>query len=223
MPLITLPSLLADLIPVGVFIGVSLIIPGRAGFLLGGRPLRLTVDGPVVELTGIGGGLLPADSSLTAAARREAAEEIGCDVRLLPSASTVVVRGPGQPETVTVSGSEMPAAIVFRGYRTPPHAPWHHAHRGDTCLVVFLAELLGCPRPSSELPLLAWLDADTLCASARSDMAFTCLPGALALLSAASCPPANALVRLTDSQEALVLALGAQAVSFYRNIADEFS
>ena len=144
-PTETVTTLLATLAPLGVFVGVSLIIPGPAGFLLGGRPLRVTPAGLVVELTGIGGGLLPTDNSLTAAARREADEEIGCDVRLLECADTVLVRGPGQVETLTLAGSEKPAAIVFRGHRTPPHEPWQRPHQGETCLVVFLAELFEPP------------------------------------------------------------------------------
>ena len=140
-----------------------------------------------MELTGIGGGLELRDESLTAAVRREADEEIGCDVRLLQCADTVLVRRPGLVEPITLTGNELPAAIVFRGHRTPPHSPWHPQHRGDTCLVIFLAELLSCPRPSVELPLLMWLDPETLCAAARTDLPFNSLTGGLMLLAPYAC------------------------------------
>ncbi len=221
-PVQTLTAFLTSLSALGIFIGVSLIIPGPAGFLFGGRPLRAYPSGPVVELTGIGGGVESSDQSITAAAQRETAEEIGSAVRLLPSTSTLVVHGPGQVASITLAGSEMPLAIVFRGYRTPPHEPWHPQHQGETCLVVFLAELLSCPRPSLEIPLLTWLDPETLCAAARADLPFSTLPGELTLLAPAACPPADTLVRLTDSQEALILALEDSALPLYRSIADRF-
>ncbi len=215
----SLSTFLSALTALGVFVGVSLILPGRSGFLLGGRPLRPSAAGPVLELTGIGGGVTHADRSVTDAARREATEEIGCDVRLLPSTTTLIVRDRDHIEIVSFAGAELPAAIVFLGYRTPPHEPWCPEHRGATCLVVFLAELLGCPRPSAELPLLAWLDPETLCAAACADMPFSRLAGGLALLSPAAYPPDGTLVRLTDSQEALILALGDRALPFYRTLA----
>lgn len=222
-PVQTITTFIASLSALGTFIGVSLLIPGRAGFLFGGRPLRTSPAGPVVELTGIGGGVESNDPSLTAAAQREAAEEINCVVRLLPSPNTLLVRGPGRVASIRLTGSENPLAIVFRGYRTPAHEPWHPEHQGDTCLVVFLAELLSCPRPSSEIPLLTWLDPETLCATARADLPFSKLPGELTLLAPAFCPPADALVRLTESQEALILALEDSALPFYQSIADHFS
>jgi 8-oxo-dGTP pyrophosphatase MutT (NUDIX family) len=177
----------------------------------------------VVELTGIGGGLQPSDHSLTDAARREAREEVYSDVRLLPCKGTLWVRGPDQVEKIACAGGERPAAIVFRHHRTPPHQPWHAQHRGETCLVVFLDELLSCPHPTPEVPLLTWLDPETLCAIARTDLPFEALPGRFALLSPRACPPEGTLVRLTDSQESLVLALGIEAEPFYRGIAERYS
>lgn len=219
MPPASLPTFLSALTALGIFVGVSLILPGRSGFLLGGRPLRPSALGPVLELTGIGGGVTHTDRSVTDAARREAVEEIGCDVRLLDSATTLIVRDRDHIETVSFIGAELPVAIVFRGYRTPPHEPWYPEHRGATCLVVFLAELLGCPRPSAELPLLAWLNPETLCAAAHTDLPFSRMSGELSFLSPAACPPGDAPVRLTDSQEALILALGDRALPFYRTLA----
>lgn len=218
----TLASLLAILAPLGVFLGVGLILPGSAGFLYGGRPLRLSPAGPLVELTSIGGGVEPCDASLDAAARREAMEEIQCNVRLLPSADTLVVRRPGQVETVSLEGNEQPAAVVCRRHRTPPHSPWHPQNQGETCIVVFLAELLNCPRPSPEIPFLARLDPETLTALARTDRPFGSLAAGWKMLAPSACPPADTVVRLTDSQEALILALGDRALPFYRSIAARF-
>jgi 8-oxo-dGTP pyrophosphatase MutT (NUDIX family) len=207
----------SDLVPDGVFVGTSLILHRAGWFLYGARPLRAEGSRQVIELTGIGGGIEEEDESLTAGALREAQEEIGCDVRLLPCDETLVVRDRDRVERVTLKGPERPAAIVFRYYRTPPHQPWHQDNRGETCLVVFLAELDGSPWPTMELPALVWLRPIHILETARQDVPWSDLlnSGAQLVQSEEGALPGTAWVRLTDSQEALVLALRDQALPFY--------
>jgi 8-oxo-dGTP pyrophosphatase MutT (NUDIX family) len=212
---------LDELVPTGTFVGTSLILRSGGRLLYGCRAPQFERTRQVVELTGIGGRLEPADASLIAGVRREAQEEIGCDVQVVPSHETVVVRGPGRTERVTLSGAERPAAVVFRRFRTPPHAPWHADHRGEAHLVVFAAELCGDPRPTGELPALAWLSPAHVVATAHHDLPLRqLLDGGASLIESAADPvPRTAWVRLTDSQEALAIALQADAVPFFAALA----
>jgi 8-oxo-dGTP pyrophosphatase MutT (NUDIX family) len=207
---------LSDFVPDEVFVGTSLILHQDGRFLYGIRPPRTEGAHQVIELTGIGGGVEDKDASVTAGALREAQEEIGCDVRLLPCRETIVVRGLGQVERVVLQGQARPAAIVFRRYRTPPHQPWHKNNQGEGCLVVFVGELDGQPRPVMELPALIWLKPAQILETARRDILLDELLNAGAELVQGEEPmPERAWARLADSQEALVLALGDDALLFY--------
>jgi 8-oxo-dGTP pyrophosphatase MutT (NUDIX family) len=174
----------------------------------------------IVELTGIGGGLDEEDESPTAGVLREVEEEIGCDVRLLPCRETLVVRGPDRIERVALRGEGRPIALVFRRSRTPPHQPWRESGQGEICVVVFLAELDGQPRPVAELelPALLWLKPAHILETARRDVPLRELlnSGAEAVEGEAGPLPETAWARMTDSQEALALALGDGARSFYK-------
>ncbi len=216
---------LSDLLPEESFVGTSLILrkpqvsPRRGGQLLYGvRPARPEGSRLILELTGIGGALEKEDESLTTGALREAWEEMGCSVRLLPCSETIVVRSPDRIERVALHGEERPAAVVFRHFRTPPHQPWHPKHQGEACLAVFLAELSGDPRPAMELAALMWLKPEQIVEVAGRDVAMHVLLDAGAeLAERAEAPlPKAAWMRLTDSQEALALALGEDALAFYR-------
>lgn len=190
----------------------------RGGQLLYGvRPARAEGARMVLELTGIGGAMEEEDGSLTAGALREAREEMDCTVRLLPCDETVVVRGPNRVERLSLHGEERPAAVVFRHHRTLPHQPWHPDHQGEACIVVFLAELSGHPRPAMELPALMWLNPEQVVEVAARDVAMRALIEAGAeLVERVEAPlPKTAWARLTDSQEALALALGKEALAFY--------
>ena len=221
------PRGISDLIPEGVFVGTSLILrqspvlPHVGGrFLYGARPPRAEGTRQVIELTGIGGGLEKDDASLTAGVLREAQEEIGCTARLLHCRETIVVRGPDWIERVVLRSEERPAAVVFRRYRTPPHQPWHEDNQGEACLVIFLAELVGQPRPVMELPALLWLKPLQVVETARQDVPLNTLlhSGAELVESEKGCLPRTAWARLTDSQEALILALEDNALSFYEAV-----
>lgn len=208
---------LEDIIPADIFVGASLIVQQGSRFLYGVRSPR-TVDGQtVLELTGIGGAREEDDQSLRGVALREAREEIGSDVVLLDAPQTLIVRGEHELERVALDGAERPAAIVFRHYRTPPHKPWHPEHRGRACIAVFAAELRGRPRPAMELPYLIWLTPPQILLTARQDIRLHDLLelGAELIAGEAPPPPADCWTRLTDSQEALALALGDATLDFY--------
>ena len=200
-----------------MFVGTSLILRESGRLLYGCRPPRAEGSRQIVELTGIGGGVEEEDESLAAGVLREAQEEMGCGVRLLPCRETVVVRGPNYVERVVLQGEEQPAAVVFRRFRTPPHQPWHDENAGEACLVVFLAELDGQPWPAMELPALIWLRPAHVVETARQDVPLRkLLDSGAELIEDDSDPlPEAAWVRLTDSQEAMALALGDDALTFY--------
>jgi 8-oxo-dGTP pyrophosphatase MutT (NUDIX family) len=222
MPKTNLPYL-SDIVPddvrnpVSPFVGTSLILRQGDRFLYGLRPPRAEGSRQIVELTGIGGGLEDEDQSLMAGVLREAQEEIGCDVRLLPCPETIIVRSQDDVERVTLPGKERPAAVVFRYYRTPPHQPWHENNQGEACLVVFLAELDGQPRPAMELPALIWLKPVHVLETARRDVPLSKLlrSGAELVEGELGLMPEHSWVRMTDSQEALALALEDDGLSFY--------
>jgi hypothetical protein len=84
-------------------------------------------------------------------------------------------------------------------------------------LIIFLAEFDGLPKPGLELPHLIWLSAEQVLDTARHDVHLSSLliGGAQLVEGPGGPPPLDALARLTDSQEALVLALGEEAIEFY--------
>ena len=203
----------------GLFTGVSLILPISGKYLFGLRAPKHHNNQTILELTGIGGGIEQMDQSISHAAQRESAEEIGCQVELNSSHSTLIVYNQTKLEKVEIVGPERPAAIVYRNYRTPPHQPWYPEHSGLTCLVVFLAEIIGQPTPSGELPWLLCIDAPQIFETAHRDVPLTKLlnDDARLISTGGLRPPLHALVRLTDSQEALALALGEQFIDFYQH------
>ncbi len=218
---------LEDLIPSDSFVGTSLILRQEGRFLYGIRPIRELDKRPLIELTGIGGGIEEEDETYALGVLREAREEIGCGegsgegcrVKLVPCGRTLVVRGQKQLEWAELQGSQRPAAVVYRHYRTPPHQPWHASNEGQGCLIVFLADLKGQPYPTMELPWLLWMSPEQVLETARRDVPLSELKdgGAELVLGSTGAPPEASSLRLTDSQEALGLALGEALPEFYRS------
>ena len=211
---------LYEIIPDDIFIGTSLILRQRNRFLYGVRPVQEVEGRQILELTGIGGCLENKDNSLSAGALREAQEEIGCRVRLIPCYSTIVVRSQNSVEQVILTDDERPAAVVFRNYRTPSHQPWHEDNQGKECLIVFVAELEGQPWPVMELPYLIWLKSEHVLETAQDDVPLHRLlsSGAELIIGKLGLPPESSWARLTDSQEALALALDNNTSPFYKSL-----
>ena len=211
--------ILKEIIPDEIFVGTSLILHQDGRFLYGIRPAKHQGGDLILELTGIGGGMEEEDASFSAGALREAQEEIGSDVLLAQSQNTLVVRSRRQVEELSLGGQERPAALVTRNYRTPPHQPWHADNQGAACLIVFLGELLGDPWPTMELPWLMWLTPELILETARRDVSLTSLlhSGAELIVGDSGGPPETSVTRLTDSQEALAIALGDQTPAVYRS------
>ncbi len=211
---------LDDLIPSNTFVGTSLILRRGDRFLYGIRPIMMAGRTQILELTGIGGGLEKEDESYTAGVRREAIEETGSDVTIVDCASTWIVPGRQQVEQITLTGDRRPAALVYRHHRTPPRQPWHPDNQGAAWLIVYLGKLQDEPTPTMELPWLIWLSAAQVQQTAHDDVPLRdlLLHGAELITRPADPPPSPAaLTRLTDSQEALALALGERTVAVYES------
>ena len=210
---------LADLVPDDIFVGTSSILREGERFLYGIRPPKRQDDLLVLELTGIGGALEAFDESYAAGIQREAHEEISTEIRIIPASETIVVYGQDDVRRLALIGDERPAAVVLRCFRTPAHQPWHPQNQGPACLIVFLAELQGSLRPKLELPNLIWLSAEQVLETARRDVTLRELlaAGAECISEPLGKPPLAGLLRMTDSQEALALALGDRTPEVYRS------
>ena len=140
-----MPPSISDLIPEGAETGVGLAlrdIDGMYLFFLAGTKF----DCPPGELfyAGIGGHVEEGESWMDCA-RREAIEEIGVGVELLPSDDTWVISSDGEAERIVISDEPHPMAL----YRMihPESAP----RAGDTYhIVIYAAALL---EPPGELPI----------------------------------------------------------------------
>jgi len=212
--------LVSDLLPRNTFLGTSLILHQAGCFLFGIRPPKQLEDQIILEITGIGGRLEPFDLSLSRGVQREACEEISASVELIPCPRTLVVRGFHEIEEITLEGPERPAALVFRRHRTPPHQPWHANYLDTGCIAVFLGDLTGAPQPSPEIPHLIWLKPEQILLTAQQDVSLGDLlqTGADLLSLDDQRPDPRLPTRLTDSQEALALALGEEVCSFYESL-----
>jgi len=216
------PKTLEELLPADMFIGTSLVLRESESaesnrFLYGIRPAREESKRLILEVTGIGGGLEAEDGSPGAGAIREAQEEIACAVTLIPSSMTLLINGYNDISLVRVAGPERPLAIIYRHYKSPPHSPWHPYNKGLACLVLFLGNLEGRPRPDRELPNLIWLPSTLVLETARRDVPLgeLLMAGAALVPGRSVSPSLDGLARMTDSQEALALALGHETPSFY--------
>lgn len=206
---------LAELIPDDMFIGTSLLLreeseSGSYRFLYGMRSVKEENNQLIYELTGIGGKLEKSDDSPGAGAIREAQEEMACAVQLVTSSKTLLIQGYNDVRLIEVAGPEKPLAIIFRHHQSPAHSPWHQFNKGKLCLVLFEGKIQGQPRPVSELPRLIWLPARLVLECSRRDVPLgeLLLEGAALVPGHSGSPPLDGLARMTDSHEALALALG---------------
>jgi hypothetical protein len=74
-----------------------------------------------------------------------------------------------------------------------------------------------------ELPSLIWLEPVHILETARYDVPLGRLlsTGAALIIGQSGPPPETSLVRLTDSQEALALALGDDTPAFYQSLGEK--
>ena len=86
--------------------------------------------------------------------------------------------------------------------------------------MVFFGEVEGNPWPSRELPAVLWLQPAQVVSTAREDVPLKILlqEGAELLEARPGSLPLAGWVRLTDSQEALIFALGDDALPYYEGM-----
>lgn len=203
--------------------GASLLVAESGRFLLAARPPVYVDDRAIVALTGIGGWLEPGETFATAV-EREAFEETGSTVRLLDLHQTLVVRAPDRRESVCFVGETGPAALVYRRHGTPAFEPWSNEYESIVAVAVYAGLLTSQPRVVAphEHPFFVWLYPEQMIALADADAPLGYLLADGAEVIGVPGPDLNlarALVRLTDSIQSLVSALGPGAYSFLGEIA----
>jgi 8-oxo-dGTP pyrophosphatase MutT (NUDIX family) len=212
---------LSELATAGTPRASSLLIAQDGRFLLGCRP-PLTERGRILlRLTGIGGWAEGAES-FSATVHREAQEETGSDVRLFERRRTTIVRSPDDIAAAEFGGEQAPVALVYRRFGTAPFDPWSEQHTMVAPVAVFAGALDHPPAIAAfhEHPFFMWVYPEQMIALADSDepLEFLLADGA-EILGVFEGDPRLAIVRLTDSIQALLVALGSRAYAFLGEIA----
>lgn len=214
-------STLSELVHLGTARASSLLLSDEGRFLLGIRPPVHQRGRILLRLTGIGG-WADGDESFAATAVRESVEETGSSVRLLDLDETLLVHAPDDIQATSFSRDTTPAAIVYRRFGTAPFDPWSPRYGSVAPVAVYVGVLdkpVQIQRPE-EIPLFMRVHAEQMIALADSDEP---LPYLLAdgaeLLGPVGFDTNQAIVRLTDSIQALLTALGPRAFSFLGDIA----
>ena len=174
---------LADLVPGGGRRRAGIFARHEGQFLfVGERTQRAEGDLACIR---VGGGCRP-EESLTDCARREAREEIGCEVSLQHSHQTFVVDERG---SVTVYSLDAPPAplLVYTRRRPDETPPCFHN-------VVFAASLAAAPRPGPEAETLLLLSEEALLALAEGPRPLSSLQAADARVESLSPPSPAAIV-----------------------------
>ncbi len=212
---------LEDLAGPGSSRASSLLLAEEGRFLLGARPPLVDRGRLIVRLTGIGG-WTEGDESFVETAHREVVEETGSDARLFTFARTAVIRSPDDIQLVALADRPCPVALVFRRYGTAPFDPWSDEYRQVAPVAIFAGRLLQAPRLTmpDEHPFFLWLHPEQMIALADADAPLDYLLGDGAeLFGTFDGDTSRALVRLTDSFQAFVTALGQRAYSMLSDIA----
>jgi 8-oxo-dGTP pyrophosphatase MutT (NUDIX family) len=212
---------LTDLTHAGMPRAASVLLADGERFLFGVRPPVLERDRYLLRLTGIGG-WGERDETFAETAAREALEETGSDLHLLDLAQTLVVHAPDDMESVSFPGEVAPAALVYRRFGTEVFDPWSETYSSIAPVAVYVGVLRKRVRimAEQELPLFMWLYPEQMIALADADepLQYLLSDGA-ELFGQADYDADRALVRLTDSIQALVTALGPRAYAFLGDIA----
>lgn len=211
----------SDLVGPDMASGASLLIAEDGRFLMAARPLHWLDDRAVISLTGVGGWIEPGETFPQAVAR-EAMEETGSTIRLLDLHQTLVVRSPEQRHSVCFVGETGPAAMVFRRHGTPAFEPWSDTYESIVAVAVYAGMLTSRPRvvARDEHPFFMWLYPEQMIALSDTDapLAYLLADGA-EIFGAQPMDLPRSVVRLTDSIQALISALGPGAYSFLGDIA----
>lgn len=211
---------LSNLVDPGMACGASLLIAEEGRFLLAARPLHHVENRTIVELTGIGGWLEEGETFAEAVAR-EAVEETGATVRLLDLHQTLVIHSPDRRESLCFVGETGPAALVFRRWGTPAFQPWSEEYESIVAVAVYAGTLNSRPQvvAESEHPFFMWLYPEQMLILADADVPFDYLLADGAEVVGPAGNLSRGMVRLTDSIQALISALGSGAYAFLGEIA----
>jgi 8-oxo-dGTP pyrophosphatase MutT (NUDIX family) len=214
-------SRLSDLVEPGTTRASSLLLVNDGRFLLAVRPPMPDRDRIILRLTGIGG-WSEGEETFAATAMRESIEETGNPVRLLDLDRTLIVRSPDDMHLLEVSNEVAPAALVYRRFGTAPFDPWSASFQWVAPVAVYAGVMDSRVRivAQEEHPLFMWVYPEQMIALADTDepLEFLLNDGA-ELIGPVDFDPQLAIVRLTDSIQALVSALGSGAFSFLCDIA----
>lgn len=212
---------LAELVEPGTARASSLLIVGEGRFLLAVRPPVQLRDRVLLRLTGVGG-WSEGDETFATTAMRESIEETGIAVRLIDLDQTLVVRSPEEMDLLAISGEVAPAALVYRRFGTAPFDPWSATYRSVAPVAVYAGTLGERPRITAreEHPFFMWVYPEQmmLLADADEPLEYLLADGA-ELVGPVQIDRQHAIVRLTDSIQALIIALGPRAYSFLAEIA----
>lgn len=212
---------LADLTAPGAPRASSLLIAHDGRFLLGVRPPLAERGRILLRLTGIGG-WAEGDESFAATVEREAREETGSAVRLFDMRHTAIVRSPEDISVVARVGEPGPVAIVYRRLGAGPFDPWSERYDSIAPVAVFTGVLERPPSIAArhEHPFFMWVYPEQMIALSDSDepLEFLLADGA-EIQGRFEGDRRLALVRLTDSIQALLAALGSRAFAFLNDVA----
>lgn len=211
----------SDLVRPEMGSGASLLIAENGRFLVAARPPQPIGNRSIVALTGIGG-WVEAGETFAQAVEREALEETGSGIQLIDLHQTLVIHSPEERESLCFFSEVGPAALVFRRHGTPAFEPWSDQYQAIVAVAVYAGMLRSRPRvvAESEHPFFLWLYPEQMIALSDADepLAYLLADGA-EILGNPDIDLARSVVRLTDSIQSLISALGPGAYSFLGEIA----
>ena len=212
---------LSDLVESGTARASSLLLEDQGRFLLAILPPIHSEQRVLLRLTGVGG-WAEGGETFSAAAVRESIEETGSTIRLIEQEYTLVVHSPDDIDTVEIVGVPVPGPIASRRFGTTPFEPWSDEYQSVAPIAVYAATLDDAARivARDEHPLFMWVYPEQLISLAEADepLEFLVADGAQ-IFGQLDFDAARTIVRLTDSIQALVTALGPRSFALLSDIA----
>ncbi len=143
------------------YVGTGLVLcqsDGRLVFAVSKTASWETRHGKLgIAFEGVGGRLEAGETPVDCA-KREAREEASCDIELRSAQRTYLQTAAGKLAVITVDGKPTPLALYEKSFAHPPDQP--ELLRSSTLrIVIYLAECLGDPLPSAEIPALLVMTA----------------------------------------------------------------